>query len=323
MPRRSTAACTRRSAADEAMDSTRARARRRPERTARRRAARRARPRRQGASVALSAQPAIGGAPWPARPPAKLGAAATLTLARRPAPPPPRPRAAPNPRGAPPPATRQPAAIMPLVYALVARATDGAVLAQHATVGGNFEPTARARINTARDAGDERFTTTADGYTYHFLVSGGYVFCVAADEASGRQVPFACCKRICDAWTEVRRGAGAFAAALICLRRARAGRVAVTSAPCARPGARRGPLPRTLPGPSSSLAPLSHHPPHLHPLRPPEVLGEGPDRGPRQHGALVRVRGPSARRQTCTRRRPRAVPGAAACHLRTGFAHTH
>jgi hypothetical protein len=43
---------------------------------------------------------------------------------------------------------------------------------------------------------------SCDGYTFNYLINSGYVFVVAADDAYGRQIPFACCKRIADAWTE-------------------------------------------------------------------------------------------------------------------------
>jgi len=89
---------------------------------------------------------------------------------------------------------------MPLVYAQVARAGDGAVLAQHAAVGGNFASVIAECL--ARAPREERFTISADGYGFHFAVHGGYVFVVVADEGYGQQVPFACCKRIQDAWTE-------------------------------------------------------------------------------------------------------------------------
>jgi vesicle-associated membrane protein 72 len=83
---------------------------------------------------------------------------------------------------------------MPLVYALVARASDAAPLASHAAVQGNFEAVATECLQRARAGGaggDERFTVAADGYSFHFLVAGGYAFVVAADEAYGQAIPFA------------------------------------------------------------------------------------------------------------------------------------
>jgi hypothetical protein len=49
---------------------------------------------------------------------------------------------------------------------------------------------------------DDKFTVNCDGYTFNYLLHAGYVFAVAADEAYGRQVPFACAQRVCDAWME-------------------------------------------------------------------------------------------------------------------------
>lgn len=47
---------------------------------------------------------------------------------------------------------------------------------------------------------DERFTVLCDGLTFNFLVRSGFVFAVAADEAYGRGIPFACAQRVSDAW---------------------------------------------------------------------------------------------------------------------------
>ena len=38
----------------------------------------------------------------------------------------------------------------------------------------------------------KKFTLVADGHTFNYLESDGYVFLVVADEAFGRQVPFSC-----------------------------------------------------------------------------------------------------------------------------------
>lgn len=91
---------------------------------------------------------------------------------------------------------------MPLIYSLVARAADSAVLAQHAVVNGNFENVAVECLERARQGNEERFSISCDGYTFNFLLHGGYAFVVVADEAYGREIPFACAKRVCDAWTE-------------------------------------------------------------------------------------------------------------------------
>ncbi|KIY96233.1 Putative vesicle-associated membrane protein, partial [Monoraphidium neglectum] len=91
---------------------------------------------------------------------------------------------------------------MPLAYALVARASDGAVLAQHSFVAGNFESVAMECLQRMQHGYDDKFTVNCDGYTFNYLLHAGYVFAVAADEAYGRQVPFACAQRVCDAWME-------------------------------------------------------------------------------------------------------------------------
>ena len=42
----------------------------------------------------------------------------------------------------------------------------------------------------------KKFTLVADGHTFNYLESDGYVFLVVADEAFGREVPFSCLDRI-------------------------------------------------------------------------------------------------------------------------------
>jgi hypothetical protein len=54
-------------------------------------------------------------------------------------------------------------AAMPLVYALVARAADAVVLAQHAVVNGNFQAVALECLDRARSGGEERFSITCAG----------------------------------------------------------------------------------------------------------------------------------------------------------------
>jgi len=41
-----------------------------------------------------------------------------------------------------------------------------------------------------------RFTYTADGHTFNYVVENGYTYLVVADAASGRHLPFACLDRI-------------------------------------------------------------------------------------------------------------------------------
>jgi vesicle-associated membrane protein 72 len=96
---------------------------------------------------------------------------------------------------------------MPLVYAQVARAADGAVLSEHTTAPGAAAPNfpavvAECLARVQRGPHEDRFTVAADGYNINFLVQGGYVFAVVADEGYGREVPFACAKRAADAWGE-------------------------------------------------------------------------------------------------------------------------
>ena len=64
------------------------------------------------------------------------------------------------------------AAAMPLVYAFVAR-RDGTILAEHTQVAGNFASVAQECLNNLKDS-DEKFTVTADGYTFNFLTHGAY-----------------------------------------------------------------------------------------------------------------------------------------------------
>ena len=44
----------------------------------------------------------------------------------------------------------------------------------------------------------KKFTLMADGHTFNYLADEGYVYLVVADEAYGRQIPFACLERIKD-----------------------------------------------------------------------------------------------------------------------------
>ena len=64
---------------------------------------------------------------------------------------------------------------MPLVYAFVAR-RDGTILAEHTQVAGNFASVAQECLNNLKDS-DEKFTVTADGYTFNFLTHGAYGVC--------------------------------------------------------------------------------------------------------------------------------------------------
>lgn len=44
----------------------------------------------------------------------------------------------------------------------------------------------------------KKFTLMADGHTFNYLADDGYVYLVVADEAYGRQIPFACLERVKD-----------------------------------------------------------------------------------------------------------------------------
>ena len=120
---------------------------------------------------------------------------------------------------------------MPLVYAMVGRADapspvaaaaagvgalhDGGaaatpppppppqllVLAQHTCGGVDGSLDAVAAECFASFGGEERFSVAVDGYSFNFLTThGGLVFAVAADEAFGRELPFAAAKCLADAF---------------------------------------------------------------------------------------------------------------------------
>jgi hypothetical protein len=92
-----------------------------------------------------------------------------------------------------------------LVYALVARCERGPAqqravpLAQHAATGflGNLEAVTLECFNSF-EGGDARFSIMCDGWVFNFHVGGGFVVAVVADEAFGRELPFATAKRVSD-----------------------------------------------------------------------------------------------------------------------------
>lgn len=88
-----------------------------------------------------------------------------------------------------------------LVFASVARASDAVVLAQYSTVSGDLVPVATECYRSFKHGEEDRYTIMCDGYSFNFVVHRGYVFTVVALEALGREIPYACAKRICDAWT--------------------------------------------------------------------------------------------------------------------------
>ena len=59
-----------------------------------------------------------------------------------------------------------------------------------------------------------KFTLMADGHTFNYLSASGFVFLVVADEAFGRQVPFACLDQIAAEFTRAHGDAAAGAIAL-------------------------------------------------------------------------------------------------------------
>lgn len=89
---------------------------------------------------------------------------------------------------------------MPVIYAAVARGTDGAVLAEWADVKGNASQVAENCMKHVIASSDSRMTITADGYTFNFLKSDGWIYVAVADEAFGRQVPFALAQRAAREW---------------------------------------------------------------------------------------------------------------------------
>jgi vesicle-associated membrane protein 7 len=86
-----------------------------------------------------------------------------------------------------------------LIYSFVAR--EGTVLAEHSALAGNFRAVAVECLQNSQIT-DDKFTVTADAYTFNYLVHSGYTFLVVADEAYGRQIPFAFLERLRDAFME-------------------------------------------------------------------------------------------------------------------------
>ncbi|GBF87673.1 hypothetical protein Rsub_00384 [Raphidocelis subcapitata] len=96
-----------------------------------------------------------------------------------------------------------------LVYALVARAAppgaaDAApvVLAHHASCGstGNLESVAVECFRGFADSRKDAFTVMCNGWLFNFLAAQGFVYLVVGDEIAGRQLPFACARRVADAF---------------------------------------------------------------------------------------------------------------------------
>uniref|UniRef100_A0A1D1ZKI5 Vesicle-associated membrane protein 727 n=1 Tax=Anthurium amnicola TaxID=1678845 RepID=A0A1D1ZKI5_9ARAE len=83
----------------------------------------------------------------------------------------------------------------PLVYSFVAKGT--VVLAEHTSFSGNFS-TIAVQCLQKLPSNSNKFTYSCDGHTFNFLVDGGFVFLVVADEATGRSVPFVFLERVKD-----------------------------------------------------------------------------------------------------------------------------
>lgn len=80
---------------------------------------------------------------------------------------------------------------MPLVYSFVARGND--ILADHAAFSGNVKQIAGDLLPKVEA---EKCTFTAQQHTFNFLKVQPFTFLVVADEAFGRQLPFAFLDRV-------------------------------------------------------------------------------------------------------------------------------
>jgi vesicle-associated membrane protein 72 len=83
---------------------------------------------------------------------------------------------------------------MPLIYSFVSRGTT--VLCEYTPYTGNFKTVATEVLQ--RVALQDKFTIVCDRHTFNFLQSNGFTYLGVADEAYGRQLPFAFCERIRD-----------------------------------------------------------------------------------------------------------------------------
>ncbi|KXZ50451.1 VAM2/VAMP72 protein [Gonium pectorale] len=88
---------------------------------------------------------------------------------------------------------------MPLIYAFVARETT--VLAEYTPYSGNFNTVAIECLQKLVNP-ESKFTIACDRHTFNFLVHNGYTYLVVADEAYGRQIPFAFLERVRDEFEE-------------------------------------------------------------------------------------------------------------------------
>lgn len=82
---------------------------------------------------------------------------------------------------------------MPLIYAFVAQGTS--VLAEYTPFHGNFNSVALECLQHLQP-GQDKITITCDKHTFNWLRKEGFTFLVVADEAFGRQIPFAYLDRV-------------------------------------------------------------------------------------------------------------------------------
>ncbi|KAM1139898.1 hypothetical protein ACFX19_040739 [Malus domestica] len=80
-----------------------------------------------------------------------------------------------------------------LIYSFVAKGS--VVLAEHTTFTGNFS-TIAVQCLQKLPSSSSKYTYSCDGYTFNFLLDGGFVFLVVADESAGRSVPFVFLERV-------------------------------------------------------------------------------------------------------------------------------
>mmetsp|Transcript_30779 Transcript_30779/g.68203 ORF Transcript_30779/g.68203 Transcript_30779/m.68203 type:complete len:253 (+) Transcript_30779:119-877(+) len=88
---------------------------------------------------------------------------------------------------------------MPLIYSFVAR--DTTVLAEYTPFSGNFNTVAIECLQKINNP-ESKFTIACDRHTFNFLVHNGFTYLVVADEAYGRQIPFAFLERVRDEFEE-------------------------------------------------------------------------------------------------------------------------
>lgn len=73
-----------------------------------------------------------------------------------------------------------------LIYSFVAR--DGTVLAEYSALAGNFRAVAVECLQNSQIT-DDKFTVTADAYTFNYLVHAGYSECRRLAAAAGVPSP--------------------------------------------------------------------------------------------------------------------------------------